>query len=188
MADAPLVMLESGGSESLRADCCGMACNASMVDDCGGAFSPRMLCCVGRRTVGRTIGVKLGPGVGVELADSISQDERVSSGLSLDEAAVEVGVDGRLYLSWERVGEELGLGAPSSIRLRSRTEPGCIDCRRRWPPPPLLTRPLSVKGSGRRLGLAGTRALLSRARSLSAAWADWIALEVPARDVRAWGD
>jgi hypothetical protein len=35
-----------------------------------------------------------------------------------------------------------------------------------------------------RLAMEGTRATLSRARSLSAAWADWIALDVPAREVK----
>lgn len=52
-----------------------------------------------------------------------------------------------------------------------------------------MTSAFSGDPSWTRFDRAGTRAALSRARSLSAAWADWIALEVPARDVKLgdWG-
>jgi hypothetical protein len=67
------------------------------------------------------------------------------------------------------------------MRLRSRTVPGCRDCMRRWDDP--LANGLSGDGSPIRFARTGTKAL-SRAFSVKAACADWIALEVPARDVR----
>lgn len=82
------------------------------------------------------------------------------------------GVCGRTNFSGDRVGETFGLLFPSIIKLRSLTEEGCIDCMRRCEPPFMRD---------------GTRAL-SRARSLSAACADWMALEVPAREVKPFGD
>lgn len=80
-----------------------------------------------------------------------------------------------------------GLGSgllqfPSIIKLRSRTDPGWRDCRRRCEAP--LTRALSGESPTR-----FTMAVVSRALSFKAAWADWMALDVPAREVKPgdWG-
>jgi hypothetical protein len=71
----------------------GMLCKASIVADCGGVFSPRILW-GGRRTEGRTTGVILLPiGVGVPGALSLSTD------FSLSFSRPRVGVDGRLNFS-----------------------------------------------------------------------------------------
>lgn len=147
-AVAPFVTFDRG-SPSLREDWEDMLCRASIVDEGGGVFSPRMLWVAWRRGAGRTIGVKLGPG-----ADGA------------EEATDSVGVQGRLEPC-------------SIIQLRSRTLPGCSDCMRRWVPP--LTSALSGEPSRRRPELWVLA--LSRARSLRAAWAFWIALEVPVREV-----
>jgi len=88
-----------------------------------------------------------------------------------------VGVDGRSCLSKDRPGEPGVFRPPSIIRLMSRTVPGCSDCMRRWP----LIMDFSGEPSWTRLARDGTTAF-SRARSLSAAWADWMAILVPARD------
>ena len=97
-----------------------------MVADWGGVFSPRMLCGA-RRTVGRIIGVRLGPGTGegtivlssLSLLDSVNG----SRPLTVD------GVDGLSIFSGDRgVGDSRPL---SIMKLRSLTEAGWRDCRRR---------------------------------------------------------
>lgn len=117
------------------------------------------------------MGVTLGPGTGVEQFDSLSTDR-----LSVFDRT---GVAGRLNLSVILVGDRLGLPDPSIMRLMSRTDDGCMDCIRRCVPPLIID--LSGEPSVKRLGREAAKA--SRARSLSAACADWIALEVPAREV-----
>lgn len=145
-------MFVSGISKaSLSDDDDDMLCKACIVDDCGGVFSPRMLCDRGRRrAVGRTIGVQLGPGTGVEQAESLTGDRE-----SVD---VDVGVVGLLD------------DPPSIIKLKSRTEPGCSDCIRRWDPP--FTSERSGEPSLPRLVNDGGSAVSRATRSLSAACAD----------------
>lgn len=97
-----------------------------------------------------------------------------------------VGDEGVWCRSGDREGDVFGFGdpePPSSIKLRSRTEPGCIDCMRLCAPP--FTNAFSGDDSpvARFVGLWGNAALSRAARSLSAACADWMAAEVPARDV-----
>lgn len=100
-------------------------CNANMVADCGGVFSPRILCWA-RRAVGRTIGVMLGPGVMVMAFSSFSSDLGSKKGSFRD---ARNGVDGLLDLSGDL--DEDDDCPDSSIKLRSRTLPGCSDCMRR---------------------------------------------------------
>lgn len=143
-------MLDRAGSASLEADLVPMLCRANIVELWGGVFSPSMLCWVSRLAVGLKIGVKLGPGIGVELAESPSD---LGSG---GNSRGVVGVEGlRSCL----------LQFPSIIKLKSRTEPGCSDCKRRCEAP--LTRALSGDPSPRL-----TTALFSRALSFKAACAD----------------
>ena len=162
----PFVIIDRGGSASLEEGLAPIVANASIVELCGGVFSPSMLW-GGRLAVGLRIGVKLGPGIGVEFAESLSD---LGSG---GNSRGVVGVVGLISCL---------LQPPSIIKLKSRTEPCCNDCSRRCEPP--LTRPLSGDPSPRL-----TTALLSRARSFRAAWADWMALDVPAREVKPgdWG-
>lgn len=70
---------------------------------------------------------------------------------------------------------------PSIIKLRSRTEPGCKDCMRRCADP--LTRARSGDTSLTRLASALDTRELSRAFSVRAACADWMAADVPALEV-----
>ena len=146
--------------------------------DCGGVFSPRMLCC-GRLTDGRTIGVREVPDVGV----AVLLRGSLSIGLESEMKSRDLmGVDGLVCFSGD-FGDEDECW-PSMSRLRSRTEPGCSDCMRRW------TDPLGARSgdtSQTRLENAlETKALvtraLSRAFSVKAACADWMALDVPARE------
>jgi hypothetical protein len=68
-AVALLVTVASGDSVSRGVDAEGIFCNASIVADCGGVFSPRILFC-GLLAEGRITGVKLDDiGVGELIAD-----------------------------------------------------------------------------------------------------------------------
>ncbi|KAK0723234.1 hypothetical protein B0T26DRAFT_705854 [Lasiosphaeria miniovina] len=146
--------------------------SASIVADCGGVFSPRMLWC-GRRTVGRMMGVRLGPSLGVA---TMAFSSRSSLDSTKGSRPLE-GVEGLSNFSGD-LGVEMAESRPPSImRLRSLTEVGCRDCMRRWVEP--RSKDLSGDGSAMRLVRCGTKAL-SRAFSVRAAWADWIAVEVPA--------
>lgn len=98
------------------------------------------------------MGVQLGPGTGVEQAESLTGD--------LDSADVDVGVVGLLD------------DPPSIIKPLSRTEPGCSDCIRRWDPPFPFTSERSGEPSLPRLVNGGGRAVSRATRSLSAACAD----------------
>jgi hypothetical protein len=126
-------------------------------------FSPRIAWGGSLRTVGRTIGVRDGPGPGVELAWYC-----VSVSLSLD--GLVVGVGDLCCLSGDLDGDEVGLCEPSIIKLRSLTDPGWKDCMRRCAEP--LTRALSGELSFARFEGGGSVGVLSLARSLSAACAD----------------
>lgn len=98
------------------------------------------------------------------------------------------GVDGLGSLSgfsYDLIGEVLGLLLElfSSIILMSRTEPVCMDCSLRCGPP-TLAMVRSGDGSLKRLVGGGTWVVLfSFTRSVSAAWADWMALETGYGDV-----
>lgn len=77
-----------------------------MVADWGGVFSPRMLCWCGLRTVGRMMGVVLGPGRGLVTRDFSS----LSSGLESMNGSrlwLLLGVDGLSVFSGERGVDEL---------------------------------------------------------------------------------
>lgn len=160
----------------------GMFCSASIVADCGGVFSPRMLCDSGRRTTGRTMGVRLGPGTKLPRWESLSGD--VEEENDSRESRCRIGVVGRVDFSGDS-GEE---GTPSIMKPRSRTLGLWRDCIRRWEP---------GLGSGRSgdtcvslLGRYGSMVglLFSRAFSVRAACADWIVVEVPGRDgLGDWG-
>lgn len=101
------------------------------------------------------------------MSEMLSLD-RMSDMLSLER--IDVGVEGRCCFSGDLGGDGVGLWEPSIIKLRSLTEPGCIDCIRRWEP--AFSSDRSGDESAMRFARDGTRATLSRARSLSAAWAD----------------
>jgi hypothetical protein len=127
-----------------------------------------MLCC-GRRTVGRIIGVKLGPGTGEGTTDLSSLS---ILGSAYGSRPLE-GVDGLSIFSGERgAGDSRPL---SIIKLRSLTDAGWRDCRRRCVVP-LSNRSGDVSRRFVRWGIIA----LSRAFSVNAAWADWMALDVPA--------
>lgn len=120
-AEAPLVTLASGDPTSFAEEL-GIFCSASIVADCGGVFSPRMLCVCLR--IGRLTGVRL-VDTGVEV------EERVFSwSADLDSVFSSLpftGVEGLLPFSGD-----LGVESrePSMSILRSRTLPGCNDCIR----------------------------------------------------------
>lgn len=154
-------------------------------------FSPRMLW-GGRRIDGRTMGVRFPLGVGVADLRSRSRDLG-SFSISLPRT----GVEGRVESLSGDLCDGVGGGAgpcwapPSSRWLRSRTElPVWSDCMR------LCGLAALRKESGfsgetsatmRRAKALDTKAL-SRAFSVRAAWADWMALDVPAREVDVLGD
>lgn len=122
------------------------------------------------------MGVKLGPGRGVATRAFSS----LSSGFeSTKGSRFFMGVDGLSTFSGDREVEDEASRPLSIIKLRSRTDPGCRDCIRRCAEP--LARDRSGETSAIRLARDGTRAV-SRAFSVSAACADWIAADVPARD------
>jgi hypothetical protein len=159
----------------------GIFCNASIVADCGGVFSIRMLWW-GRRAEGRTTGVELiGVCVGVPGTFSLSAD------FSLSFSRPRTGVEGRVNFS-SGLGEliESRRRESSSIKLMSFTLEGCKDCMRLCGLP-LATSALSGEVSVMRFVSTGIRAF-SRAFSVSAAWADCMAAEVPVRDGPTPGD
>lgn len=123
-------MTVARGDSASRDDTEGMFCNASIVADWGGVFSPRMLC-GGLLAEGRATEGKLGMGVGVPGAVfSFSADLD-----SLSWSLPRVGVDGLADLSFsgDPRGVELAESRslePSIIRLRSLTLPGWSDCIR----------------------------------------------------------
>jgi hypothetical protein len=65
------------------------------------------------------------------------------------------------------------------MRLMSFTEAGWRDCMRRWEDGRRTGRSGDVST---RLATCGTKAALSRTFSAMAAWADWMAGEVPVRE------
>lgn len=115
----PLVTVCSGASASLAA-CAGILCSACMVADCGGAFSPNIFC-GGLRTMGRIIGVKLGPRVGDAFLSFGSCSRLVRSIMG---SVVLDGVEGRSGFSGDLVGDAGLECCPfSKSRPKSRTEP-----------------------------------------------------------------
>lgn len=92
------------------------------------------------------------------------------------------GVVGASFFSGDLDGEL----PPSIIRLRSRTDDGCSDCMRRCAGP--LPVALSGETSGVRFVSGRGTSWFSRAFSVRAACADWMADDVPAREVAVTGD
>lgn len=122
-SDAFVAWAGEGVSGSSRGAWVALFCRASIVADCGGVFSPSMLCC-GLLTVGRTMGVRLGPGTGV--------GSSLSAGLDSTASRILAGVEGLAALSDDFVGDCGLCGLPFSRSiLRSRTVPVCNDCIRR---------------------------------------------------------
>lgn len=102
--------------------------------DCGGVFSPRILC-GGRLKDGRTVSSRFGvsrPGVGVtDRLESFSGD--LSGDFSGDlgsstKSLFECGVAGRPVFSGDR--GVLNVEPPSKKLLKSLTFPVCRDCMR----------------------------------------------------------
>jgi hypothetical protein len=121
------------------------------------------------------MGVRLGPGRGAAFAtfSSLSSLNSTKGSRPLD------GVDGLSIFSGDLgVDKAESRLLPSIIKLRSFTEVGFWDCIRRCVDP-RSNEDRSGDVSAIRFGKCGTKAL-SRAFSVSAAWADWMALEVPA--------
>lgn len=185
------VTFARGGSASRPSrddDTEGMFCNANIVADCGGVFSPSMLR-VGLLAEARIAELIVdGAGVGVPGAVfSFSADLD-----SLSFSLLRTGVDGLGYLSFSgeprgvELAESLSLD-PSIIKLRSLTLPGWRDCIRLCGLLPLGTRARSGDVSAIRFARWGTSAF-SRAFSVNAACADWIASDVPLRDGLTPGD
>lgn len=143
-----------------------------------------MLGC-GHRGAGRMAGVRF---AGIEM--ELMEDNSFSIDLtSFSGSLARTGVAGRGNLSFS--GDPLGVEFAESrdasiIKLRSRTLPGWRDCIRLWG---LVrwTSPRSGEKSVFRLWRTGTSAF-SRAFSVNAACADWIANDVPLRDVPTLGD
>ena len=129
-----MTLASGGGVSTSRRGGGAIFCRANIVADCGGVFSPRILCWVLRVTQGRTAGLRLmGIGVGV-----VGRGCSFSAGLdsfSGSRSRFRCGVLGLECFS----GDPLGVGliesprAPSIMRLRSRTVlPGPRDCIRLW--------------------------------------------------------
>jgi hypothetical protein len=168
------VILDRGLSTSLV----GIDCKASMVADCGGVFSPRILC-GGRRKDGRRVGVSLDAGVavGVVVAERL---ESFSGDLnSTARSLLPYGDAGRLnVLSGDLDGDEAS-ELPSMKLLRSLTLPVCKDCIRLCAAPFMRER----SGDSMRFGGGGLFRKASRAFSVKAACADWMVVEVLGREV-----
>ena len=131
------------------------------------------------------MGVRLGPGFGVPVADlsSLSLSSLGSEKVSrLRRGVVGLSIfSGDLGVDW--AGESRP--PPSIIRLRSLTDAGCRDCMRRCEEGRKDGR--SGEVSAIRLGTCGTKAF-SRAFSARAAWAVWMADEVPVLETLGdWG-
>jgi hypothetical protein len=135
------------------------------------------------------MGVMLGPGRGVAtMAFSSLFSSDLESDLEVSmkgSRLVFMGVDGLSVFSGDLGVEEPDSRPLSIMKLRSRTVPGCRDCIRLCAE--FLANDRSGDTSAIRLASDGTKAV-SRAFSVSAAWADWMAAEVPARDVDTLGD
>lgn len=155
----------------------GMSRSASIVADCGGVFSPRMLL-AGRLIEERSTGVRL-IDIGVTVV-SLSTD------FSQSFSRPRIGVEGRVVFSGDldelMLLMESRLGGPSSMRPRSLTLVGCIVWVRLCGVGLDDTNARSGETSGNRFE-GDIWGAFSLALSLSAAWADCIASEVPDREV-----
>lgn len=124
------------------------------------------------------MGVKLGPGVGVPAVDRSCLSSFGS--VKMSRVSFLCGVVGLSSFSGDR-GVDWRESRPASIiRLISLTEEGWRDCMRRWEEGRRAGR--SGEVSAMRFARCGTSAALSRAFSAMAAWADWIAVDVPVRE------
>lgn len=181
----PFVTLARGGSVSLLA----MLCSACIVVDWGGVFSPNVLwggrlsegltCMESRLSWGDSARFLVGV---VARAESLSNIRSLNfSGDSSKNSLLAWGVTG---LGDGFSGNFIGPKVPLSMKpLRSRTLPFWRDCIRLCPGAAPLIRRRSGDGSVKRLGGGMSMVyVLLRALSVSAAWADLMAADVPRED------